>query len=245
MDTNKSLLLSEYFGPTIQGEGKSVGTRALFIRTYSCNLGCTFCDTPFSWRVNEKQPHRSPIVYDKHSESHWVSFEDLADWIDSFSNVPLLVITGGEPLIQKTKILDFIKHLKKLFGPHIPKIEMETAGTIDPEELFDHCSFNVSPKLENSGNPKAARYKPEILKKFAYNGSSFKFVFTEPNDLIEIKEIMAECGIPNSNVYIMFEGETREKQLARMERYADFIIQNDFNISPRLHSLIWGNKRGV
>ena len=34
------LLVAEKFGPTVQGEGPSIGRRAVFIRLMNCNLTC-------------------------------------------------------------------------------------------------------------------------------------------------------------------------------------------------------------
>lgn len=42
------LLVAERFGPTLQGEGPSVGQPSLFIRLSRCNLSCAFCDTPYT-----------------------------------------------------------------------------------------------------------------------------------------------------------------------------------------------------
>ena len=41
--------VNEIFGPTIQGEGKSAGMQAMFLRTSLCNLACDWCDTPQTW----------------------------------------------------------------------------------------------------------------------------------------------------------------------------------------------------
>ena len=43
------LRVSETFGPTFQGEGTSLGRRALFIRLMHCNLRCRGCDTAYTW----------------------------------------------------------------------------------------------------------------------------------------------------------------------------------------------------
>ena len=37
-----SLLVSEIFGPTIQGEGRNAGVPAVFVRTAHCNVHCTW-----------------------------------------------------------------------------------------------------------------------------------------------------------------------------------------------------------
>ena len=242
-----TLFVSEIFGPTIQGEGISVGMRAMFLRLFGCNLSCSFCDTPYTWRLNEKQPHRLPTIYSREEECTEMNFDQITAKLTGNDNLPpLLVVTGGEPLLQQKELVYFFQHLYKSHFVVMPEIEIETAGTIFPSlEICNFVHFNVSPKLENSGNKKEKRYIPETLVRFADLGSTFKFVLTDLTDLQEIDNIVLECGINPSNVYIMFEGETREKQLLRMEKMADDVIKHGYNISPRLHSLIWGNKRGV
>jgi pyruvate-formate lyase-activating enzyme len=44
--TDESLVLAEVFGPTVQGEGPSLGRAASFIRTGGCNLTCSWCTVP-------------------------------------------------------------------------------------------------------------------------------------------------------------------------------------------------------
>ena len=44
-----SLVVSEIFGPTIQGEGQYAGQLVAFIRLGGCNLACSWCDTPYTW----------------------------------------------------------------------------------------------------------------------------------------------------------------------------------------------------
>ena len=47
------LEVSEIFGLTIQGEGPSVGRRAVFLRLRRCNLACDWCDTRYTWDKND------------------------------------------------------------------------------------------------------------------------------------------------------------------------------------------------
>ena len=43
------LVVSEVFGPTVQGEGPSAGRLCGFVRLGRCNLACDFCDTGYTW----------------------------------------------------------------------------------------------------------------------------------------------------------------------------------------------------
>ena len=66
-----------------------------------------------------------------------------------------LVVAGGEPLIQQTELNNVLLPLK-MEGYYI---EIETNGTIPPTNSLLSLAdqWNVSPKLENSGNPLSAR----------------------------------------------------------------------------------------
>jgi 7-carboxy-7-deazaguanine synthase len=46
------LLVSEVFGPTLQGEGPHTGQAAAYIRLGGCNLRCRWCGTAFTWDQN-------------------------------------------------------------------------------------------------------------------------------------------------------------------------------------------------
>lgn len=240
------LIVNEIFSNTFQGEGKSIGQRAAFLRLFSCPLSCFWCDSAFTWRTDEKHPHVWDKVFDPKEESHQMSyfeiFETLRQW-----DYQVLVITGGEPLVQKKSLYHFLLNLPSQL-PFVNRVEFETAGIIPPGELiiFPWVYFNVSPKLESSGNPLKLRYKPEVLKEFNRGDRAiFKFVVTSLEDFDEIQKIVNEVDIPKRKVYIMPEGEKAEDQIEKMRWLAPIAIEKGYNFSPRLHSLIWGPKRGV
>jgi len=57
--------------------------------------------------------------------------------------------------------------------------------------------------------------------------------------------LVNEFGISKRQVFLMPEGKTKEEQLNKMEMVAKYAKVNGYNISPRLHVLIYDNKRGV
>ncbi len=226
-----TLAISEVFGPTLQGEGPSTGQRAGFVRLGRCNLACEWCDSKYTWDWDS---------YDPQVEVTTRTTAEVAAEIDAM-DVPLVVITGGEPLLQQSHLPDLLRRLRS----GRCRIEVETAGTIgatnDVVALVDR--FNVSPKLAHSGNPRDRRYRPEVLAAFEATGkAAFKFVVVEETDLDEVAEMVAECRL--SDVWIMPEGTDVATLLARERRLADAVIARGWHMTTRLHILLWGDTRG-
>ena len=227
--SNNMLKVVELF-PALQGEGKNVGKNLFFIRVSGCVLNCSFCDTKYSWKGGE-----------------WKSIQQIYDLFVA-SNTQGLVLTGGSPLLYKKAISNLLRYYK------FPHVELETNGVIHPDTELSMVGkisnkvtvFNVSPKLANSGNTKAKRYNPEVLKFYArIPNSIFKFVICQKKDLIEVKEIIKKCQIPKEKIYLMSEGATRSEQNKLMKEVSELAQHNGWNFSPRLHVLIYNNKRGV
>lgn len=224
--------MSEVFGPTWQGEGPSLGRRAGFIRLGRCNLACTFCDTPYTWRWSDHDPA---------VELTERSVEDLVAQVAAMG-VPLVVVTGGEPLLQQSRLVPLVEAL----GGRGMEVEIETAGTLAPSDDLVAAveRFNVSPKLANSGNPKELRSKPDVLRAFERTGKAgFKFVAVDETDLDEIEAIVAESGL--TDVWVMPEGTDPEELVTRSRRLIDPVLARGWNFTTRLHVLLWGDRRGV
>ncbi len=207
-----------------QGE-VNVGRLAFFLRTAGCNLNCVWCDTNYA-----------------KTESVDMTVDDLVQQAMHFNRV---VITGGEPLIQKQDVAKFIEKVKRK-NPDIV-IEIETNGTIKPlgGKFLGDVIFNVSPKLKNSGNEYSKRIIYDTLGWFSEINANFKFVIDSPDDIDEVNLLVSEFGISKRQVFLMPQGKTKEEQLNKMEAIARYAKVNGYNISPRLHVLIYGNKRGV
>lgn len=230
-----SLLVAETFGdekPTFQGEGPSCGTPAVFIRLSRCNLACSWCDTKYTWDWAH---------YDPRKESARLDVAALAEWALS-ARPGLVVITGGEPLLQQPKLALLVPPL--LAGGK--RVEVETNGTIAPVPalLADGVTFNVSPKLANSGVPESGRIVPGPLETFAASGRAvFKFVAADLGDLDEIGGVAGRFGL--DPVYVMPEARTSEALLERTRLLAGPAVARGWHFTTRLHVQAFDGARGL
>ena len=226
------LVVSEVFGPTFQGEGPSLGRRAAFVRLGRCNLACSWCDTPYTWRWEDHDP-------DVELRSV-ATGQVLADVMAMRTG--LLVVTGGEPLLQQQALPGLLEGARALGM----QVEVETAGTIVPAPDVDRLvnRWNVSPKLASSGNPVERRHKPDALRAFQATGrASFKFVVADAAELDEVAQIVEEHLL--TDVWIMPEGTDAAAITDRMRALAAPVLERGWNLTTRLHVLLWGDRRGV
>lgn len=232
---------------TIQGEGRNIGKPVVFGRLSDCNLTCSWCDTPQTWAFTEQRAkeHDERMVYDEAQEQVYIEVGDAVKNIDGYP-IKRLVLTGGEPMMQQPAVAELIKGLRQDNEEYW--VEIETNGTIMPSrellELVDQ--FNVSAKLANSGNSEKKRRKSKALETFAKTEKAdFKFVVFGEDDLPEILDLVEEYEIPHERVYLMPEGRTPEEVKKHQEELVELAKKENFNITTRLHVLIWGKKRNV
>jgi 7-carboxy-7-deazaguanine synthase len=230
-DAAQELALSEIF-ESIQGEGPSVGVPSVFLRLAHCNLRCTFCDTPYTWDFKR---------FDRRAEVHATSLSEVARRIRA-THARNLVVTGGEPLIQREAL--------ECLLPELPDhtVEVETAGTLLPGEALAARvdRWNVSPKLASSGNPEHRRIVPEVLAWFRDEPRAvFKFVVCGEDDLAEIDSLVARFEIPPERVMLMPEGRDAETLAARGRWIVPRCIERGYRYGHRLHVVLFGDARGT
>jgi len=118
---------------TIQGEGFHVGRPAYFVRVGGCDIGCSWCDTKFSW---------NPAIHPLHEVDRII--ERIIQ-----HNANVTVVTGGEPLIYPMKYLT-----DKLHSYNI-EAYIETSGAYELSGNWDWIC--LSPKKNSP--PKNGIYK--------------------------------------------------------------------------------------
>lgn len=152
---------------SIQGEGKYVGCRQIFVRFEGCNLDCTYCDTenaPGSHAFCEAEAHAGDRDFIKLKNP--LSVDAVAEHINKMlAEVPHQAVsfTGGEPLIHAT----FIRELAARIDT---KIFLETNGTLDKKlaeiiDITDIISMDIKlPSIVSAPQWEAHRRFLEIAR---------------------------------------------------------------------------------
>jgi 7-carboxy-7-deazaguanine synthase len=210
---------------SIQGEGVTAGLPAVFVRLQGCTVGCSWCDTKYSW-----DPEAGSAV-------------DLDALVEEVSAYPCrrAVVTGGEPLESPSFAL-----LLKALGVQGFTIEVETSGTVPPPPSVDRSvQWNVSLKLAGSDVDEARRLKPDAIRAFLARDAWWKFVVTSDADVAEVLQLAERFALPRARILLQPEAVHREDLLERSRWVVEACKLHGFAFSPRLHVLLWGAKRGV
>jgi len=223
---------------SVQGEGKLAGTPSHFIRASGCNLRCGWCDTAYaSWSPEGERESVDVLV---------ARAQD--------AEVRHVVVTGGEPMLFP-EVEPLTRGLREA-GLHVT---IETAGTVWREVTCDLMS--VSPKLSNStpwgdardptgtwaSRHEGRRVNPGVLERLAAGSwdVQWKFVVAEREDLDEVEGLLGRFGGWRAeDVMLMPEG-TDAATLRERAWVEEAAAARGWLVSPRLHILLYGNRRGT
>ncbi|HEX8533418.1 MAG TPA: 7-carboxy-7-deazaguanine synthase [Allosphingosinicella sp.] len=164
---------------TLQGEGMQAGRRAVFLRFSGCNLWsgreqdrasarCSFCDTDFVGTDGENGGRYEADGLASAVERLWSAGERR-----------LVVITGGEPMLQLDPALIDALHARGF------EIAVETNGTLPAPAGLDWIC--VSPKagtevVQRSGNELKLVWPQQGVDPDEIAGWSFDHFLIQPMD---------------------------------------------------------------
>lgn len=215
---------------SIEGEGIRAGIPCIFIRTYGCNLNCSYCDSNYACKGDEYVEMTPVEILNK-----------ISDYPTKY-----VTLTGGEPLLQKGAI-NLIEDLCR----HGYKVNIETNGAVDlssinkfREEhwrlLSDDLIITMDWKSISSGMSSAM-----LIDNLKYLKSQdvLKFVVGSNEDLIQMKQFLDSNRIYTKNIFVSpIFGDIEPKTIV------EFILSNTPNVRMQLqiHKFIWdANMRGV
>src|SRR5258706_10462675 len=87
------MIITEIF-KSIKGEGTRAGLPCIFVRLTGCNLRCTWCDTAYAFHGGKKMSVEEVLARVDELAGH------REEMPGSQAAVPLVELTGGEPLLQ-------------------------------------------------------------------------------------------------------------------------------------------------
>jgi 7-cyano-7-deazaguanosine (preQ0) biosynthesis protein QueE len=220
---------------SVQGEGVHSGTPSVFLRTYYCNLTCTWCDSKYTWLNQEAS--KPGVDYQP------LSTDAVLEKVLGYG-CKHLVLTGGEPLLHQKVLAPVLARLKTA-GFYV---EVETNGTVAPgaETIEQVDCFNVSPKTSNSLVDARLRTRPGALKSLIGSQKAwFKFVVGNAQDVAEVEDLISKHKIPRERVLLMPEGIDATALIERSRWLTEVCKEKGFRFTPRLHILLFGNRRGT
>ena len=94
-----TLVINEIY-LSLQGESAFAGLPCVFIRLTACDLRCSYCDTAYAFTEGKKQTLMAVLGKVRELAA---PFSNLKSQISNFK-LPLVELTGGEPLLQKNSL---------------------------------------------------------------------------------------------------------------------------------------------
>jgi len=183
------MVITEIF-KSIQGEGTRAGLPCIFVRLTGCNLRCTWCDTAYAFHGGKK-----------------MSVEEVCERVDELAGreegmrgaqaaVPLVELTGGEPLLQE----EIYPLAKKLLAAGYT-VMIETSGERFIGRLPREVIKIVDVKCPDSGEPDT--FDLRNLEELSEN-DEVKFVLATRRDYEFAREFATQHGLAQRVKQVLF-----------------------------------------
>lgn len=203
---------------SLQGESTQAGRRCFFIRLEGCNLNCSYCDTAYAREGGVEK-----------------SLDELVD-LAVEAGIPLVEITGGEPLLDAEVPLLCSKLQEAGF-----EVMIETNGSCDVSVLPPKVRRIIDCKLPDSGMDKY-NLRSNFIGLTSYD--EVKFVVSSRKDFDYALNFIEECKLESSEAALLVSPVWGK---VSFEELADWVIsaKSRLRMQLQMHKLIWGDKKGV
>ena len=246
---------------SLQGESTFAGLPCIFIRLAACDLRCSYCDTAYAFTEGEKQPlgqvqaevHRLAAPFNQ-VRSAECGVRNAREPSHAGYGLPLVELTGGEPLLQKSSL-----PLMRALSDEGFTVLLETSGAHDIAPVDPRVRRIMDLKCPGSGE--GARNRWENLLRLK-STDEIKFVITTREDYEWARERIAEhkltsiCPLLFSWAYPLIP-EQRDRSLKKVppgqtllsrQELAEKILADALPVrfQVQLHKVIWPPEaRGV
>src|SRR2546426_1021888 len=224
------MFITEIF-KSIQGEGTRAGLPCIFVRLTGCNLRCTWCDTAYAFHGGTK-----------------MSVEEVLARVDELAgrrnglhgsqvSIPLVELTGGEPLLQE----EIYPLAEKLLAEGYT-VMIETSGERFIGRLPREVIKIVDVKCPDSGEPDT--FEMRNLESLSSN-DEVKFVISTRRDYEFAREFTREHGLDARVRQILFspvfEDPEGKWQGLSARVLSEWILEDRLlvRLGLQLHKFIW------
>ena len=146
---NGTLIINEIY-LSLQGESTFAGLPCIFIRLTACDLRCSYCDTAYAFTEGKKKTLAEILTEVKRLA---VPFSNLQP--STFNpQLPLVELTGGEPLLQKNAL-----PLMKSLCDEGFTVLLETGGAHDISPVDPRIHRIMDLKCPSSGEVERNRWE--------------------------------------------------------------------------------------
>ena len=212
-----SVLVHEIYA-SVQGESSWAGVPCVFVRTTGCHLRCSYCDTAHAFE------HGTVRTVDEVVTA-------VADW-----GIPLVELTGGEPLLQPA-----VPHLLTMLLDRGHTVLVETSGAVGLAGLDARARLIVDVKTPASGEHQRHRWADLPLLKPGLD--ELKFVLVDEADYAWAVEQVRTRPIP-AGVTVLFSPAANALSPSWLaERIVADRLPVRFQV--QLHKVLWGDRTGV
>jgi 7-carboxy-7-deazaguanine synthase len=183
------MFITEIF-KSVQGEGTRAGLPCVFVRLTGCNLRCTWCDTAYAFHGGKKMSVAEVLV----------RVDELcgrrAEQSGADAEVPLVELTGGEPLLQED-IYPVAEALVKCGYT----VMIETSGEKFVGRLPEQVIKIVDVKCPDSGEADTF----DLMNLQAVDGKDeIKFVLSTRRDYEFAREFVRKHGLAKRVRQVLF-----------------------------------------
>ena len=167
-----TLVINEIY-LSLQGESTFAGLPCVFVRLTACNLRCSYCDTAYAFTEGRKMTLPEIIARVQELSQGFAKTNDAL-------RLPLVELTGGEPLLQKNSL----PLMKDLCDAGFTVL-LETSGALDITPVDGRVRRIMDLKCPSSGECERNRWENLTQLK---NGDEIKFVIGTLQDYEWAKE---------------------------------------------------------
>ena len=156
-----TLVINEIY-LSLQGESAFAGLPCIFIRLTACDLRCSHCDTAYAFTEGKKKSLEEIRSEVRHlarpffggTSSASLPNQGLVELAPPNRLLPLVELTGGEPLLQKNSL-----PLMKLLCDDGFTVLVETSGALDISKVDPRVRRIMDLKCPGSGEVERNRWE--------------------------------------------------------------------------------------